>query len=90
MTQPDPDLLSMAHDELDRACSLSWRDLCKITPWGDEFEGVSPAGRDVLAARSYIWAEGVGGDVLCEVTVYAGRSRHDFGVTVGRIVPKRP
>ena len=84
----DPDLLAMAQDELDRAGSLKWRDLAAIVPWGDEFEGVSPAGRDVLAARSYLWAEGEGGDILCEVTVYGGPSRYDKGETVSRIIPK--
>jgi len=85
---PDPDFMAMALDELDRACSLTWRDLSKITPWGDEFEGVSPAGRDVLAARSYIWADGEGGDILCEVTVYGGACRHDLGAAVSRIIQK--
>jgi hypothetical protein len=84
----DADLMLMAQDELDRACSLSWRDLAKIVPWGDEFEGVSPAGRDVLAARSYLWADGEGGDILCEVTVYGGPSRFDRGATVSRRIPK--
>jgi hypothetical protein len=85
----DPDLMAMAQDELTRACSLSWRELSSITPWGDEFEGVSPAGRNVLAARSYIWASGEGGDILAEVTVYGGPSRFDQGETVSRII-KRP
>ena len=84
----DPDLMAMAQDELDRACSLKWRELSKIVPWGDEFEGVSPAGRNVLAARGYLWAGEEGGDILCEVTVYGGPSRYDQGATVSRIIPK--
>lgn len=84
----DPDLLAMAQDELDRACTLKWRELVKITPWGDEFEGLSPAGRDVLVARSYLWREGEGGDILCEVTVYGGPSRFDQGEQVSRIIAR--
>ena len=84
----DPDLLAMAEDELNRACTLTWRDLAKITPWGDEFEGVSPAGRNVLAARSYLWAVEEGGDILVEVTVYGGASRYDQGAQASRLIKK--
>ena|GEM_PF-115992 len=84
----DPDLMAMAEDELIRACSLKWRELAKITPWGDEFEGVSPAGRNVLAARSYLWAAQEDGDILVEVTVYGGASRYDQGAQVSRRIKK--
>jgi hypothetical protein len=84
----DPDLMAMAQDELARACTLSWRDLSQIIPWGDEFEGVSPAGRDVLVSRSYLWREAEGGDVLCEVAVYGGPSRFDQGAQVSRIIAR--
>ena len=60
----DPDLEAMARDELARAMTLSWRDLKGIVPWGDTFEGVSPAGRYVEVERSYIWASEPGGDIL--------------------------
>ena len=72
----DEDLTLMAEDELAAALSLSWRALAKITPWGDNFEGISPAGRDVSVERSYIWANSPGGDILCEVVVFglAGRN----------------
>ena len=40
----DGDLQAMAEDELTRALDLSWRDLSKIVPWGDDFEGITPAG----------------------------------------------
>jgi hypothetical protein len=43
----------------------------------------------VLAARSYIWADGAGGDILCEVTVYGGPSRYGHGVLVSRLIPKK-
>lgn len=84
----DLDLLAMAQDELDRACTLTWRELAKIVPWGDEFEGVSPNGRDVLVARSYLWRDGQGGDILCEVTVYGGPSRFDQGEQATRVIER--
>lgn len=83
---PDPDLEAMARDELARALTLAWRDLRAIVPWGDSFEGVSPAGRYVEVERSYIWASEPGGDILCEVTVYGGPSRYDHGARVSRII----
>jgi hypothetical protein len=84
----DPDLAAMARDELSRAVTLSWRDLKAIVPWGDTFEGVSPAGRYVEVERSYIWASEEGGDILCEVTVYGGPSRYDAGERVSRIISR--
>ncbi|USQ98600.1 hypothetical protein [Caulobacter sp. RL271] len=78
----------MARDELSRAVTLSWRDLKAIVPWGDTFEGVSPAGRYVEVERSYIWASEEGGDILCEVTVYGGPSRYDAGERVSRIISR--
>jgi hypothetical protein len=76
----------MAEDELARACSLSWRELSKVTPWGDTFDGVSPAGRNVQVERSYLWADQPGGDVLCEVRVYANAALYDAGEAVSRRV----
>ncbi len=84
----DADLLAFAEDELGRALTLSWRDLSKITPWGDTFEGLSPAGRQVLVERNYIWAAGAGGDILCEVAVFGGPSRYDQGARVSRLIKK--
>lgn len=84
----DPDLLAFAEDELGRALTLSWRDLSKITPWGDTFEGLSPAGRQVLVERNYIWAAEAGGDILCEVAVFGGPSRYDQGARVSRLIKK--
>ena len=81
---PDPDLLEMAQDELGRALTLSWRELAKVTPWGDTFEGVSPAGRHVQVERSYLWADGPGGDVLCEVAVYLDASLYDGAARAAR------
>jgi hypothetical protein len=82
------DLEEMAKDELARALTLRWRDLAKITPWGDAFDGFSPAGRSVTVERSYIWAEGVGGDILVEVNVYGGPSRWEHGARVSAKIPR--
>jgi hypothetical protein len=57
-------------------------------PWGDTFEGISPAGRYVEVERSYIWAAEQGGDILCEVTVYGGPSRYDQGAKVTQIISR--
>jgi hypothetical protein len=82
----DPDLAEMAKDELTRALTLKWRDLKAIVPWGDSFEGISPAGRNVLVERSYLWANAEGGDILCEVMVYGGPSRWDHGAKASAII----
>ena len=84
----DPDLLAFAEDELSRAVTLSWRELSKITPWGDTFDGISPAGRQVQVERNYIWAAEEGGDILCEVAVFGGPSRYDQGARVSRLIKK--
>lgn len=84
----DPDLLAFAEDELTRAMTLSWRELSQITPWGDTFDGVSPAGRQVQVERNYIWAADEGGDILCEVAVFGGPSRYDQGARVSRLIKK--
>ena len=88
MREPDPDLAAMAHDELERACSLSWRELSKVTPWGDTFEGISPAGREVQVERNYLWAGEPGGEVLCEVRVYVNTALYDAGEQAARTVSK--
>ena len=84
----DPDLLAFAEDELTRAMTLSWRELSQITPWGDTFDGISPAGRQVQVERNYIWAAQEGGDILCEVAVFGGPSRYDQGARVSRLITK--
>ena len=40
----DADLEAMARDELSRAITLRWQELRAIVPWGDTFEGFTPAG----------------------------------------------
>ena len=83
---PDPDLKAMAEDELARALSLSWRALSPIIPWGDSFDGISPAGRNVTVETSYIWRSDKDGDILCEVAVFGGESRREAGETASAVI----
>ncbi len=80
----------MARDELSRALTLPWRDLARILPWGDSFEGISPAHRDVIVERAYLWEGEAGGDILCEVTVYGGPSRFHHGEKASAIIAREP
>lgn len=66
----DPDLEAAAAEELGHAAAISWRELARVLPWGDAYEGFTPAGRPVCFERAYVWAEQAGGDILCEVTAY--------------------
>ena len=84
----DPDLEAMAEDELARALSLSWWALAKVAPWGDSFEGISPAGRDVVVERAYLWQADAGGDILCEVAVFGGESRRQYGAKVSAVIAR--
>ena len=77
----------MAQDELARALDLSWRALRGVVPWGDTFDGVSPSGRNVQVERSYVWSADPGGDILCEVRVYANAALYDAGETVSAVIP---
>ena len=86
MTELDEDLAAMAADELERALTLSWRELAAVAPWGDAYDGFTPAGRQVTVERSYLWAEESGGDILCEVMVYGGQSRWEEGVRLAGMI----
>jgi hypothetical protein len=86
MTELKEDLAAMAADELDRALTLKWRELRRVVPWGDTYDGFSPAGRQVTVERSYLWAEAEGGNILCEVHVYGGPSRWDEGARVSGVI----
>lgn len=85
---PNPDHLAMAEDELRRAVTLSWREASKVTPWGDTFDGISPAGANVQVERNYLWSGDPGGDILVEVAVFGGSSRYDAGARVSQIIRK--
>jgi hypothetical protein len=63
------ELEALASEELAHACSLSWRELARITPWGDAYRGFTPSGAEADIERAYLWADGEDGDVLCEVVI---------------------
>ena len=81
------DLSAAAEDEIERACTLAWRDLADHTPWGDTFEGFTPAGREVCFERSYLWEEQAGGDIRVEVVVYPPQA-YEAGVRLARTIRK--
>jgi hypothetical protein len=83
----DEDLAAAAEDELDRALTLGWNELSRVTPWGDTFEGFTPDGRDACFERAYIWETDPGGDIRVEVTVYLPQA-YEAGVRRVRIVRK--
>ena len=82
------DLDLAAEEEIERACDLSWRALSRVMPWGDTYEGFTPGGRAAQFERSYIWAEGEGGDILCEVAVYEDAAGYEKAARRSRIIPK--
>jgi hypothetical protein len=81
------DLQAAAEDEMERACTLAWRDLAAHTPWGDTFEGFTHAGREVCFERSYLWEGEPQGDIRVEVTVYPPRA-YELGVRLARTIRK--
>jgi hypothetical protein len=85
----DEDLAAAAEDELGRALTLGWRELAKVTPWGDTFEGFTPEGRDACFERAYLWEGEAGGDVRVEVTVYEPQA-YERGVKRVAGVPRGP
>lgn len=68
MSPPD-ELTAMAQEELTAACSLTWPELKRITPWGDSFEGFAPSGGTVEVERRYLWAHDPEGAIVVEVEV---------------------
>ena len=83
------DLRDAAEEELDRACSLPWRELVKVTPWGDTYEGITPGGRDVCFERAYLWEGEPGGDIRIEVMVYLPQL-YEAGVKLSRAAMREP
>jgi hypothetical protein len=83
------DFTAAADDEIDRAMTLGWPALAKLTPWGDTFEGFTPEGREVCFERAYLWEGETGGDIRVEVTVYDARAYED-GVRHTRVIPREP
>jgi hypothetical protein len=82
------DLETTAADELDRACTLGWRELSSLTPWGDTYEGFTSMGREVCIERSYLWENAAGGDIRVEVTVYQ-RQAYEDGARVARTIARQ-
>jgi hypothetical protein len=83
------DLDALAQEELAQAASMEWAQLAPLIPWGDTFEGVSPANLTVQLARSYLWAGEPDGDILCEVRVYLDEAHYDYGVKHTALIRKR-
>jgi len=81
------DLADAARDEIERACTLQWRELAKHTPWGDTFEGFTPGGRAVSFERSYLWEDAAGGDIRVEVHVYEPEN-YEAGVRLTRSIKR--
>ena len=81
------DLQAAAEDELSRALTLGWSQLAKVTPWGDTFEGFTPAGRDVCFERAYMWDDENGGDIRVEVTVFEPRA-YEAGVRLAQTISR--
>ena len=85
----DPDLEAAAEEEIARACDLSWSQLSRVVPWRGSYEGITPGRRSATYARSYLWAEGEGGDVLVEVQVYVHPELQDHAARRQRLI-RRP
>ena len=83
------DLEAFAEDELQRALSLSWRDLSGIVPWGDTFDGVSAANLSVKVERNYLWADQPGGDILAEVSVFLDEAHHPYAAKRSATIKRR-
>ena len=79
------DLEAAAREELDRACTLKWRQLMRHTPWGDTFEGFTPQGRAVCFERNYLWDAGGDGNIRVEVVVYEAHA-YEKGVRLTRLI----
>ncbi len=87
MTGLREDLTAAAEDEIERACTLGWRQLVRLTPWGDTFEGFSPAGRAVCFERSYLWESSPQGDIRVELTVFQPQA-YEQGVRLTRVIKR--
>jgi hypothetical protein len=83
------DLTAAAEEEIARACTLGWRQVAAVTPWGDTFEGFTSGGREVCFERAYLWEGEKGGDIRVEVTVYEPQA-YEEGVRLTRVIPAEP
>ena len=78
-----------AEEEIERACDMTWRELSRVMPWGDVYEGVTPGGATAQFERSYLWADQPGGDILCEVAVYPDPRSYERAARRKRIIVRR-
>ena len=85
----DQDLAAAAEEELVQALAMPWRQLSPLVPWGDTFEGVSPANLTIQLSRNYLWAGEPGGDILCKVRAYLDEAHFDYGARRSAVI-KRP
>jgi hypothetical protein len=85
MSAFDDDMQAAAQEELERACTLGWRQLADHTPWGDTFEGFTPLGHEVCFERSYLWEGEPGTDIRVEVTVFEPQA-YEQGVRLTRTI----
>jgi hypothetical protein len=83
------DLDILAAEELTQAASLQWSQLAPLIPWGDTYEGISPANLTVQLSRNYLWAAEPGGDILCEVRVYLDEAHYDYGAKRSTLIRRR-
>ena len=81
------DLREAAEEELERACEIGWRELVKVTPWGDIYEGFTPAGRSAQFERNYLWKDDAGQDICVEVTVFQPEA-YEKGVKLTRVLTR--
>lgn len=82
------DLELFAEDELNRALSLSWRDLAQVVPWGDTYDGISPGNLSVQVERNYLWADKEGGDIVVEVAVYLDPAHYQYAARRSARIPQ--
>jgi hypothetical protein len=85
---PAAELEEMAAEELERARTLRWRELCKVIPWGDTHEAFAPSGQPVQVERNYLWAGEEGGDILCEVAVFTNPVLYDQAARRSCVIPR--
>ena len=64
-----------AAEELSHALAHDWLELEGLAPFADDTDCDPAAGRPYEVVRRYYWAEHEGGDITCEVTVYAAPDR---------------
>lgn len=82
----DDEFAHLAHEELDAACSLSWDEMKRVTPWGDSYRGFSHSGAEVEFERRYLWAHDGDGSILVEVEVRCLPDRNRCGAEARRTV----